>query len=87
MGFWINFAGLFLAGIGAFLLVFFSLPALDVTKDGQPLILFTGTRSDVVVEANKRKYNRHSFWSRSGVCLLAIGFALQIVGALIDHFC
>jgi len=86
MAFWVNFLGLIFAGVGALLLVFFSLPSLDVGPDGESLVGWSSKSADTtIVECNKQKYKRHKFWSRCGLWVLFAGFALQVAGELIEH--
>jgi hypothetical protein len=74
----LNLVGLSLNFIGAMLLVFFTSPALMVTKDGKDIIGLTNEPKPEVIKKNKRLYQRHQWGFTGGTVLLSAGFLLQL---------
>jgi hypothetical protein len=73
---WLTGIGLVLGFVGALLLFFFNVPRYPLKADAGKL----GLELEQEDEAEKERVKWADFWSRCGVVLLAIGFALQFAG-------
>ena len=71
-------SGLILDIAGVILLFYFGLPSKYPQGD-----LLLVRRVDEAEKQEQIKFNR---LSKLGICLLALGFSLQIVGTMFDHF-
>jgi len=78
--FGLNQAGLLLGIVGAFLIWKHGLPPADVEVEGISL------ESSPSSEEIDQKKEFHLKWSRSGMLMIAIGFASQLAGNLMALF-
>lgn len=69
----LNSGGLFMDIVGGFLIFIFGLPE-NINRDGAIGIVTGETDED-----EKKKGRRYDFCARAGLCLLILGFALQLV--------
>lgn len=79
----INIAGLIVNAIGAALLIIFTSPSLDVTENGENLMVWKNEPPTPERAANIRKYVKHKYGFKGGVVFLAVGYVLQLIAALL----
>jgi hypothetical protein len=78
----LNLVGLAVNFVGALLLVFFTSPALMVTKEGKGIVGWTNEPTSQEIEKNKRLYRWHQRGFKGGMLLLCVGFLLQLLAEL-----
>jgi hypothetical protein len=75
--------GLIFNATGAFLLIFFPFPGLNISKTGEVgMILTGGSITDKQRAVNKWKYKKYWWGSKAGVVFLVVGFVLQLVDTI-----
>jgi hypothetical protein len=80
---WLNVAGLVFPSLGALVLLAYPSPAqpLGVTQEGEGIIRWTTSPT----EANRAQWKKYRYGYQIGVALLALGFVLQLVAAILQQ--
>lgn len=69
--------------VGAGLLIAFTSPGLDVTKNGEVISKWLTNPTPEQSEKNRRKYRMHKRGFKTGVVLLAVGYVIQLFAAIL----
>lgn len=79
----LNIVGLTLSTVAAILMYWFPPSIIQFTDRGERQVQWTGPET----LEGKKHYARQRCWSRVSVLLLALGFFLQLLAALLPVFC